>query len=39
MQLYDRRRFLGAIGRPAVAVFAVASLDPNAMKEALAGTG
>ncbi len=35
MQVYNRRQFLGAIGRPAMAVFAVAALDPNAMKDAL----
>lgn len=36
MQTYSRRRFLGAIGRPAAAVFAVAALDPVVMKGALA---
>ncbi len=36
MQTYSRRRFLGAIGRPAAAVFAVAALNPEVMKGALA---
>ncbi|MFB0516394.1 MAG: aminotransferase class V-fold PLP-dependent enzyme [Candidatus Neomarinimicrobiota bacterium] len=35
MQLYSRRQFLGALGRPAMAVLAVATLDPDAMKDAL----
>lgn len=34
MQTYSRRRFLGAIGRPAAA-FAVATFDPEVMKNAL----
>ncbi|UCH10511.1 MAG: aminotransferase class V-fold PLP-dependent enzyme [Fidelibacterota bacterium] len=35
MQMYSRRRFLGAIGRPAVAVAAMAILNPETMKAAL----